>query len=120
MKKIPNPIKIEPIKNKQYDVATIIGCIMILLVLACFLYISLYQISVVNNETKIIKIKYLSTGGLVDSCGHPMEYEAHFDMTKHHPKLGDIYEITITSYRMGNQYITNLKQVEKEKYIENC
>jgi len=92
----------------------------ILLILASFLYISLYQISIANNETKIIKIKYLATGGLVDNCGHPIEYEAHLDMTKHHPNIGDTYEITISSYRTGNQYITNLKQVEKEKYIENC
>ena len=66
-------------------------------------------------ETKIIKIKYSESNGVVDNCGHPMMYHNVVS----HPNIGDTYEIILQTNK-GSEFIISMKPVEKEKYVENC
>lgn len=74
-----------------------------------------YNESGTSNETKIIKVKNEFTNGLTDNCGHPMQY---LNIAPK-PLLGETYEIILTT-RKDNEFITNITQVDKEKYKEDC
>jgi hypothetical protein len=89
---------------------------MIVIFCISFLCIGLYETYIIDNETRIIKIKYAGEGFITDNCGHPEIYRG----TRYDVDINEIYEITITSYRNNNRYITYIKSVDKEKYIEKC
>jgi len=112
---IQKPIKVT-INNRTIAIISII----ILIFCVGALYLAYYQISPIGNETRIVKVKYLNMGGLTDNCGHPEMYHSHLDMTKHKINLSETYELTITSYRTGSRFISDIKRVEEEKYIEKC
>lgn len=108
------------IKNNPDNVIIIVACIVILFFCASIFFLSLYQTSITNNETKIIKIKYMNLHAVIDECNHP-----HMIVPNMFPfpdlNVSDVYEITVASHR--NDYassITNFKLVDEEKYIKNC
>jgi hypothetical protein len=90
----------------------------IVIIIACCICagaLFLYERTGISNETKIIKVKLATSNGLVDNCGHPMDY---LNLAPH-PILGETYEIIVTTNK-DTEYITSIKPIEKEKYVENC
>jgi hypothetical protein len=117
-KTIQKPIEPEPTKFFNTNTICIIAALLIFSI--CILSVGLYQNSVIGNETRIIKVKYASMGSVVDNCGHPENYDRHFDMTNIKVNQSETYEITLTSHSIGDHAVTNIKRVSEEKYIENC
>lgn len=116
-KTIKNPVVTPNVTDNR---TILIGAALIIILCIVFLCMGIYQTSVIGNETRIVKVKYLSMGNLVDNCGHPMQYDPHLDVRLFPVNISDVYELTITSYNNVHQYISYIKRVDKEKYIEEC